>query len=59
MYSVAPVVTALGCYDSEGNFFQADQVTTVKEEMNQYRCVQYNNLIDTDNRINKLFYVSE
>ena len=57
VYTELPVITALGCRDRDGNFFQADQATAGKELVQDYRCVAYNNLADTAHRKDSLFYL--
>ena len=57
IYQDLPVITALGCRDKDGNYFQADQATALKGLVQDYRCVAYNNLSDTTNRCDSLFYL--
>ena len=59
LYTKLPVITAMGCRDAEGNFFQADQSNMLEGEIADYRRVQYNNLADLKNRANHLFYLGE
>lgn len=59
LYTKLPVITALGCRDAEGNFFQADQSNPLESEISAYRRIQYNNLSDLDNRANALFYPAD
>lgn len=57
LYTKVPVITGMGCRDAEGNFFQADQDNQYESEILGYRMVQYNNLADTKNRADDLFYL--
>ena len=53
LYGKYPVVTAMGGFDASGKF-----VTTTEEELpelNLYRQLTFNNLIDTEHRVDKLF----
>ena len=59
LYTQLPVITGMGCRDAQGNFFQADQATTLKKLVRDYRYVAYNNLADAENRKNGLFYLGE
>lgn len=57
LYTKLPVITAMGCRDAEGNFFQADQKNALWELVQDYRRVAYNNLADAENRKDHLFYL--
>ncbi len=57
LYEKLPVITALGCRDAEGNFFQADQATSQKDDLQAYRKIAYNNLADMEHRQDELFYL--
>ncbi len=55
LYTRVPVITALGCIDADGNYFQVDDAVDVKSLVQDYRKVAYNNLADTANRRENLF----
>lgn len=57
LYTKLPVITAMGCRDAQGNFFQADQKNALWELVQDYRRVAYNNLADGENRKDGLFYL--
>ena len=57
LYTKLPVITAMGCRDAEGNFFQADQKNALWELVQDYRRVAYNNLADAEHRKDHLFYL--
>ena len=59
VYAQLPVITAMGCRDAEGNFFQADEATDKKDLVQDYRRVAYNNLADSANRQDELFYLAD
>lgn len=59
LYTRLPVITAMGCRDAEGNFFQADQSNPVQSLVQDYRKVAYNNLADIKNRKDHLFYLDQ
>ncbi len=59
LYVQLPVITGMGCRDSEGNFFQVDQATRLKDLVQGYRKVAYNNLADSKNRQDALFYLEK
>lgn len=59
LYTKLPVITAMGCRDAEGNFFQADQKNALWELVQDYRKVAYNNLADSTHRKDRLFYLNE
>lgn len=57
LYTQLPVITAMGCRDAEGNFFQADQKNALWDLVQDYRKVAYNNLADSKDRKDHLFYL--
>lgn len=57
LYEELPVITAMGCRDAEGNFFQADENNPLEREIADYRKIQYNNLADLTGRANSVFYL--
>lgn len=59
LYTKLPVITAMGCRDSQGNFFQADEENPLEREIADYRKVQYNNLADLKHRATSVFYLKE
>lgn len=59
LYKKLPVITAMGCRDADGNFFQADEENLLESEIADYRNVAYNNLADLKNRVNSLFYLED
>ncbi len=59
LYAELPVITAMGCIDASGNYFQIDDATDLKTLVQGYRKVAYNNLADTENRQNTLFYLAD
>jgi hypothetical protein len=59
MYAKMPVVTALGCLDTEGNYFQADEETPYTADLNLWRELAYNNLQDRTSLQKDLFWIPE
>ena len=57
MYGEVPVITAMGCRDFAGNFFQADESSSHNDAMKAYRAIAYNDLFDKKNRIEAFFSV--
>ena len=57
LYEEVPVITALGCRDSAGAFFQADEKNSHEEAVSAYRNIAYNNLFDTKKRIEEFFRI--
>ena len=51
------MITAMGCRDAQGNFFQADEQNPLESEIADYRRVAYNNLADLKGRANSVFYL--
>ncbi|MBR3358131.1 MAG: LTA synthase family protein [Solobacterium sp.] len=59
LYEEVPVITAMGCRDSSGSFFQADEKNSHEEAISAYRNIAYNNLFDAKNRIEEFFRVGK
>lgn len=57
LYTKLPVITAMGCRDAQGDFFQADEENPLESEIAGYRNVAYNNLADLKNRATSVFYL--
>lgn len=57
LYTKLPVITAMGCRDAQGDFFQADEENPLESEITGYRNVAYNNLADLKNRATSVFYL--
>lgn len=57
LYTKLPVITAMGCRDAQGDFFQADEENPLESEITGYRNVAYNNLADFKNRATSVFYL--
>ena len=55
LYTKLPVITAMGCRDAQGDFFQADEQNPLESEIADYRNVAYNNLADLKGRANSVF----
>lgn len=55
LYDQVPVITALGCLDSKGNYFKADENNPYSDIMAVYRSADYNLLREDEKRINRLF----
>lgn len=59
LYGKLPVISAMGSFDSEGNFYKDAEESPHKELVEEYRILQYNNLIDLKNTVNKFFYLKK
>ncbi len=60
MREQVPVVTGLGYYGADGNFYQLDdQSSPYYEWMQKYSILQYNNLLDSKHRLNDFFYLKK
>lgn len=54
-----PVLTAMGCYDKEGNYYESALDSPYSDLVKEYQILQYNNLIDTKHTVNSFFYLKE
>ena len=59
LYTKLPVITAMGCRDAQGDFFQADEQNSLESEIADYRKVAYNNLADLKAKAKSVFYIQE
>lgn len=59
LYTKMPVITMMGCRDWDGNYFTVNQSTQYASLLNIYEQASYNNLIDYNNIIKQLFYITK
>ena len=60
LHKTLPVITTLGYMDAEGSWYRMDDEDSPYAELvENYRKVQYNNLLDKRNRVNSLFLLPE
>ena len=60
MYKKMPVITDIACMDSKGNLYDPDEKDNkMREQVREYQAVQYNGLIDTENRVKNFYYLKE
>lgn len=59
LYTKMPVITMIGCRDWDGNYFTVDQSTQYSSLLNIYEQASYNKLIDYNNTIKQLFYITK
>ena len=55
LHEEIPVITSICYIDKDGNVYDLDEDSKYKEKINQYRCIQYNGLVDTGNRVDEFF----
>lgn len=51
-----PVITAMGAYDKDGNFYESALDSPYEDKVKEYQILQYNNLIDTENTVQSFFF---
>lgn len=60
LYKTLPVITTIGCEDREGNWYRSDDTDMPYHDLlENYRKVEYNNLLDKQNRVDSLFWLQE
>ncbi len=59
LHKELPVVNSICCIDAEGNIYDTSEPTPYDEKLNEYRRLQYNGLIDHNNRVGQLFELSK
>ena len=57
LHEEIPVITSICYMDKKGTVHDLDDDSPYKEKINQYKCVQYNGLVDTDNRVEEFFHL--
>ncbi|MDO5145967.1 MAG: LTA synthase family protein [Eubacteriales bacterium] len=57
LYEKLPVLTAMGAYDAEGNYYESAKETPHQDMVKEYQILQYNNLIDTEHTVESFFYL--
>lgn len=59
MYQKLPVIDTVGYMDSEGNCYSHEETSDYSDLLNIYSRIEYNNLIDTENKDNSQFYLDQ
>ena len=55
LYLKVPVISTIGYYDNENNFYSWDDLSPYKNVINEYEMLQYNNLFDDEHLIEDIF----
>ena len=59
LYQTLPVINTVGYIDNSNNYYLHTQNSEYSDALYKYNCIEYNNLIDRENRIRKLFFLNE
>ncbi len=59
MYQEIPVIDTVGYIGADGVYYSHDETSQYTDLLNIYKRLEYNNLIDTENRNNQLFYLED
>ena len=54
-----PVTSAVAYMGDNGKFYSATAGSKYRKYLNQYHILQYNNTVDTKNRVNEFFYLKK
>lgn len=54
-----PVIDTVGYIDSNNNYYRWSDKTEYREILNEYEKIQYNNIFDSENRRNDIFYIGD
>lgn len=54
-----PVISSVGCFDSDMHFYPIGKEMDAIIEMNEYEMIQYNYIHDTKNRVDEFYVVGE
>lgn len=59
IYKQVPIMNSLGYRGADGRFYNyEDKDSPYYELINEYRCVQFNNMHDRGNRVDSMFYLN-
>jgi phosphoglycerol transferase MdoB-like AlkP superfamily enzyme len=59
VHEQVPVMNSLGYWGADENYYGYDDTQSpYYEKINEYRCVQYNNMFDKGNRVDSMFYIN-
>lgn len=59
VYKQVPIMNSLGYWGEDGTFYNyEDKDSPYYDLINEYRCVQYNNIHDRGNRVDSMFYLN-
>ena len=57
LYEKLPIIDSVGYKDADGNYYSYNEESEYDELLDDYEKVQYNNLIDAENRIDSLYTI--
>ena len=55
LHKTLPVISQISYMDKDGKFYSYEEDSKYSDLINQYQCIQYNGLVDIDNRIDDFF----
>lgn len=59
MHEQIPIINSLGYFGADGKFYEYDEKKSPYYDLiNKYRIVQYNNVHDSKNRVDEMFYLN-
>lgn len=59
IYQTLPVINTVGYIDNNDTYYQLNESSEYDDLLYQYNCIEYNGLIDRDNRNRSLFFLNE
>ncbi len=59
LYEKIPIIVANFYFDKKGKVYNFDEKSVLKESIHEYEVIQYNNLFDLNNRLDKYFYLED
>lgn len=59
LYQTLPVINTVGYIDSDDTYYQHTESSKYDDLLYQYNCIEYNGLIDRENRNRSLFFLEE
>lgn len=59
LYQTLPVIDSIGYIDKDNHYYSYDEDSPYTSLLDEYKKIQYNNLFDTKNRADSLFYLNK
>jgi len=58
LYKKMPIITANFYFDDKGNVYSFKDYSNLENDIKEYEIIQYNNIFDLKNRLDKYFYIN-
>lgn len=59
LYQTLPVIDSIGYIDKDNHYYSYEETSPYTDLLDEYKKIQYNNIFDSKNRADSLFYLKE